>query len=323
MVAIARALVWIFGSLSLAVLYCQARSVRLAPALESVLAAYDNALQTVLAAAAWPINALLPQLPAGVGAGTTLLPHWPHVFLVVVAALFPRLDGNAGTAVRWSYALVASVVGLAVTVIVGTVPLLAGATVADFVVLGFVSAAFGASVWEEWSAYPKQGSYTENWADWFFFAALGVGVSGAGLAMLGGLISAATARDAWPVVVVLSFVASVVGHVIDAFRDTSRVGRGLLQAPVAYAVRLALLVGALLLALDMSVAVGGPSEFLLLLGAALAGLFGTVVVSVERAVRGAEAVDQDGVLPPSLGVFLLGAAAILAANHYLLRAGAG
>lgn len=119
MVAVWRGLVWIVGSLSVAVLLGQAFDTPLMTPLRPAFDAYDAALARLLAPLAPWLSDLLGAMSGLVGSGAGLYPHWTHLFVAAALHMAPRLDatfgvGGAAGGVLWCLQLAGALVLAAV-----------------------------------------------------------------------------------------------------------------------------------------------------------------------------------------------------------------
>jgi hypothetical protein len=148
MLALWRGLIWTLGSLSVAVLLREVFDVGLVQPLHQALAAYDAGVATALARVEPWLTPLLPLLDATVDGGTTLYPHWTHVFLVALLHMLPRIDANYGVggiaagAVWCLQALAALALALVVAAYVGAAPFIAVASAEGLFIGVFIASAF-------------------------------------------------------------------------------------------------------------------------------------------------------------------------------------
>jgi hypothetical protein len=147
MIALWRGLVWTLGSLSVAVLLREAFDVGLVQPLHQALAAYDAGVAAAHAPVEPWLTPLLPLLSAAVDGGTTLYPHWTHVFLVALLHMLPRIDatygagGIAAGAVWCLQAIAALALALVVAAEVGAAPFIAVASAEGLFIGVFVASA--------------------------------------------------------------------------------------------------------------------------------------------------------------------------------------
>jgi len=157
MVAVWRGLVWIVGSLSLAVLLGQAFDTPLIAPLRPTFDAYDAALAQILAPLAPWLSDLLGAMSGLVGDGARLYPHWTHLFVAGALHMAPRLDatfgiGGAVGGALWCLQLAGALVfAAAMAAYAGSAPALAVPnSQAGFVVGVFLSTAAWISAIANW-----------------------------------------------------------------------------------------------------------------------------------------------------------------------------
>jgi hypothetical protein len=319
MIAVVRAVAWIVGSLSVAVLFRQGFGSELAPAVRPVLDSFAWTVQSVFSVVEAPINAfILPHVAALAGTGPVLLAHWPYVFLIALLHMWPRPSASGGMdALQWGQALGAVVLAFAGTLIVGAGPLLAD--LGNVVVAMFAICALAVNWMPEW---PTKGGMVEYGDDdlqvpltvfaWLFLlVAMGIG----GVTVVAGFATADEVQAQLPIALAMTFLIWSVGFFVDTFvRSPPFPGRKFREAPVTHLARLALFVLACLVSLAFA---QGPvlttdAGWLLLVAGFVAG---TAIALIPRLLRGEEEVQFPP--PPALGVFLLGGTAIMVVNHYL------
>lgn len=320
MVAVVRAVSWIVGSLSVAVMFRQAFDVSLASAVRPVLGTYERTVQAAFAAVEPPINTfVLPHVAAFAGSGTTLLAHWPYVFLVALLHMWPRPGASGGmTALQWGQAIGATVLAFVGALTVGSLTFFSG--VASTVIALFAIGALAANWLPE---LPTKGGMVADDVDdvqppYDVFAAVTVLLIALGIGGVSVGLGRATVDEVWalwPLAVFLAWLAWFVGFVMAGVQALPRIGRRFRDPPVTHVARLALFA----LAWLASLGVVGPSNSAFNTGGLLlfAGFtIATAIVLIPRLLRGDDEIQLPP--PPALGVFLAGGAAIMIANHYLL-----
>lgn len=144
MTAASRALVWIVGALSTAVLLRLALDASVRPPSMAALDAFDAAVR---AAFGWAESSLSPHLPMlyrTIGAGTQLQAHWPHVFLVAFLSMAPRFERDTGLSATASLILrllqfaAAIAVAFLFALYVGTAPIVGANETANALVIAFL-----------------------------------------------------------------------------------------------------------------------------------------------------------------------------------------
>lgn len=338
MIALWRGVVWVIGSLSVAVLLREAFQLRLVAPLQAALDGYDRVLAIALAGVEPGVAALLQPLHAAIGGGVRLYPHWSHVFLVAVLHMAPRVDARYGVGggvagVLWcAHAIAALALSLVCAAYVGAAPFVAGASNEGFFVGVFVAAAFCISViannWQadDEAALARKEASDRRWSRWFarnsivfgFLVAFSLAIIGLGMI---GLIMGVVDQDEAGYVLVgllllwvaLSFVRFIFYLLFVPPDETDDLvaGNGMVTNVAIMAMFLVLLP----LADQISPRAGIRAVALALF---LAALPIAAIYYAGRNAIGRLIGRNDGYVgalgPPALGVFIAGGAAILFAN---------
>ncbi|MBL8781711.1 MAG: hypothetical protein JNL06_12320 [Alphaproteobacteria bacterium] len=153
MVFIVRGLVWLTGSLSVAVLLRGALELPMTGEVAGVLAGCEQLVALLAPAAASLVEFVLPAVDEALGSGATLQPHAPLIFLIVLLHFLPRLDETYGlegvaSGVLWCLQSAFAVAGaVLVTAALGAAPLFGENLTANFLLLVFLWTDLISNVW--------------------------------------------------------------------------------------------------------------------------------------------------------------------------------
>lgn len=340
MVAVWRGLVWIVGSVSVAVLLVRAFDTPLAPPLRPAADAYDAAIAQILSPLAPWLSALLGSVNGLAGSGALLHPHWTHIFVAASLHMAPRVDatfgvGGVAAGVLWCLQLTGAMVLAAIlAVYVASVPAFAVPnSAAGFVVGVFLAAAAWISALANWQDVEmpddERAEKAEANARWWTLDSIISGYSVAFVlamicagmvALMMGWLDAETARMLLVLVVVLwVLVVAVRWLVMLSFEpddpDDGFLRAGGLATTIAWS---AIVVAAAILADTLSLRSGAlPVGLALALAAVpIVGAYYLADVGISRLTG--RSPDAGGrAATPALGMFIIGGGAILVASWAL------
>lgn len=338
MVLIWRALVWIVGSLSLAALLGPVYGVRLTPILHNVVAAYDHLATAMLAPIGSWVTMLVTPIHDTIGGGQHLLPHWPHVLVVVLLHLLPSIDATYGVggwtagALWCAQAIAALLLTLPIAAYVGAAPFLKTGSQEGFFVGALMSAALAVSWIALYSGSDEPGDEAEaarleerqRWSEWNTMV-LGVGMA-TGLTvililMLGLLLKLIDESAAYNLAFGVGMVLLVAGGIVGIYRMLFEPDdEPEFSSATAVVSTISMGIGLMLVADSVSPQFTGyPLLYLWLFiaGIPIAGGYYLIRKKLGELTGRPTAVAESGT--PALGMFILGSVAIVFLDLFASR----
>jgi hypothetical protein len=339
MIGAVRGLVWLTGSLSVAVLLQSVLRLEVTAEIAALLAGFEGLVAASAPIVMPAVDLVLLSVDDALGSGAALHPHWPLVFLVVLLHLLPRLDATYGVAraasgVLWCLQAAGAVLGaVVVAAVLGAAPLLGDNLTANFLFLVFIMSELISNAWGDFGgAFAERAGEIETgekrgevtWRSIFAYASNGLFFLSAIFA--GAIYYYVRSRGGISVdaIVVAALSYGILAALILVWAILRRpraypslLRRGIFEAPITNIARAALLGAALFVSGTLPVegssarrAVRYVMAFATLVALPIAALVIGASFAIDWAT-GRQWEERPAPEPSALGIFFLGGAALL------------